>query len=488
MRGRLILKRSAVLNTAVYYIKLKILPHIARKKNKWSEKQIVCDNGRIQALPLRVAFICDEMTWKNFAPQFQEAVFLVPDNWRQTLERFKPDFLFCESAWDGIDACEHAWRGRIFRNHKVMFEHRAQLLEIVRYCRNKSIPSVFWNKEDPVYYHHVLCDFADTAMYFDHIFTTAEECVEKYRKLGHKSVHVMPFGFSAQLFNPLGRTEDATGAVYTGSWFSDHPQRCRDMQNAFLWLEDKGIAVTIYDRQMTERVPSSFPAKYQHCVKPALRYEQLGEVYRHHAVGLNINTVKDSETMFARRVLEMMACALPVISNTSVGIEKRFGNRVTFYEQGGNIASDETTHDLLREVFLNDTVECRLQQMLNLMGFRIENMLPSVAVFCVGTQAGQLYEKIEWPVKMRIELESEAEIERALTSCCTQYVIVLNKQSSCPDLRFYMTQFAFLPRECGVSGYGRRYSIEKTKEYADTLWPLTAIKGNLTGEKLRYTA
>ena len=41
---------------------------------------------------------------------------------------------------------------------------------------------------------------------------------------------------------------------------------------------------------------------------------------------------------------------------------------------------------------------------------------------------------------------------------------------------------------CGVGSAGRRYAVETTAEYVDTLWPRMTLTENLLGEKLRYTA
>ncbi len=477
------LKGSYALSTIFYFFRQCVVEPLRARGSDPIVSEMPQANFR-----LRAAVICDEMTWQNCKCLFQEAYFLTPRNWRETLERHKPNLLFCESTWEGMEEVRYIWSGRVFRNHRVLFENRKALLGIIARCKEQGIPTVFWNKEDPVYYRDQYCDFTDTALLFDHVFTTAQECVGGYEKSGHKSVHVMPFGFSPRMFHPLGRSENACGAVYTGSWYSEHQQRCKDMRLAFGWLKERGIPLTIYDRQYQANGTPSFPKEYWPYVRPMAGYERMGEIYRKYAVGVNINTVKESETMFSRRVYEMMACGLPVVSNESLGMKNRFGDAVAFVEEPGcEIASSERAHELLRKVFLHDTFDIRMKQMLEIVGIPQENVTPTVDVFCMGETAQRVFEEIDWPAKRRIPVTSEAGLKKALAGMDGKYGIVLNEHSQCPDIKFYMTQFAFLPAECGVGTGGDRYRIGMGNTCFDILWPKAALMGDLTESKYWYS-
>lgn len=438
---------------------------------------------------VRVAVICDEMTWRNCTSVFSETFFLTPNNWKETLHTYKPQLLFCESAWEGIDAYRYMWCGGVFRNHRVLYEHRGTLLRILDECRKAQIPTVFWNKEDPTYFDNEFCDFTDTALRFDHIFTTGEECVEAYKARGHKSVHVMPFGFSPRLFHPLGRNAHAEGAVFTGSWFSENAERCADVRRIFDYLKQRQIPLTVFDRQMNSGGRSSFPAEYLDMVQPALPYEKMGDVYREYSIGVNVNTVKESRSMFARRVYEMMACGLPILSNASIGLEKRFGDRIAYVgEKDIRIPTGETAHELLREVFLHDTFDSRMQQMLETIGLVTQSTMPQVDIVCVGIAAQKLFDQIDWPAKRLIPVHDETELKAALSHMSGDYWIILNAQSVCPDIRFYMTQFAFLPRGCGVGIGHARYCIESRSDYGENiLWPRVMLSDGMMTEKAYYS-
>lgn len=73
---------------------------------------------------------------------------------------------------------------------------------------------------------------------------------------------------------------------------------------------------------------------------------------------ININTVKDSRTMFARRVFEAMACGRIVISNESLGMRELFPGRVWF-------ADEKFPADRQEEI-----IKENLQQVRNAFTFR----------------------------------------------------------------------------------------------------------------------
>ena len=88
---------------------------------------------------------------------------------------------------------------------------RPALVELVDWCREHGVPTVFWNKEDPVHYD----DFLDTARLFDHVWTTDVERLDDYRRdLGHDRVGVLPFAAQPAVHNPVrpapGSTRPAT--------------------------------------------------------------------------------------------------------------------------------------------------------------------------------------------------------------------------------------------------------------------------------------
>ena len=329
---------------------------------------------------LVIAIICDDMTFKSFQDEC-ELLFLTPNNWFRVMEEKKPDLFFCESAWSGIKKYRDCWRGKIYRNEKLFVENRKDLLSILHYCSKAKIKTVFWNKEDPIYFDDRNYNFADTAKRFDYVFTTASECIEKYLQLGCKHVNVLEFGFSPKLYNPINSTNKKNEAVFAGSWYLEHEERCHDMKKIFHTVLDRGIQLTIYDRNYgTNNYKKAYPKEYSQYCKASIPYEQLGHVYKSVRYGININTIKNSDTMFARRVYEMLACNTCIISNESQGMKKIFGDNIWFIGEEFNYEKiNEYNKKNLLLVLKNHTNQHRLMEIMDATKINYKLSIPRIA-------------------------------------------------------------------------------------------------------------
>lgn len=304
---------------------------------------------------LRIAVICDNLTWANFKAE-TDVFYITPATWRATMEQFRPDVFFCEATWKGL---HNEWEGRVFHDQTLSVDNRFVLKDILRYCKQAHIPTVFWNKEDTPAFDDAPYSFIDTAMLFDHIFTTAVECIPHYQKKGHNSVHLMMFGYSEKLFHFQTLPQNDNTAVFLGSWYAMHPERCEEMSSMFDWLLSIGINLKIYDRMSADRLPDrQYPEKYRPYLHEGVPYEETGQIMSKATYVININTVKDSRTMFARRVFEAMACGRIVISNESLGMRELFPGRVWF-------ADDKFPADRQEEI-----IKENLQQVRNAFTFR----------------------------------------------------------------------------------------------------------------------
>lgn len=270
---------------------------------------------------IRVAFICDEMTWQDYHGVCN-GMFLHPKYWKEQLESFKPDFLFCESAWRGIDALNDVWRGRIYKDRRLLFENRDILIDILEYCKANDIPTAFWNKEDPTYFRHSIYDFTETAMMFDCIFTTAKECIPLYQVYGHNNVHLLPFGVSSSFCEQNVSEQIKGSAVFVGSWFGDQPQRCVDLEKVLDYAIEQGWKLDIFDRNYQGKgKKSKFPNKYKKYIHKSVPYNDIPTLCRKYEYAINVNTVTDSTTMFSRRLLQLTACGLKVVTNSTAALD-----------------------------------------------------------------------------------------------------------------------------------------------------------------------
>lgn len=262
----------------------------------------------------RVAGIMDEFTTACYKP---ECIFLplLPGTATVQLAHFKPDFVFIESAWHGN---EGIWNQKV---SNVSDELRA----VLDWCRETGTPSVFWNKEDPVHF----TSFIETARLCDYVFTTDIDCIPAYKAaLGHDRVFVLPFAAQPTSHNPIATFERRDAFNFAGSYYLRYPERQRDVA-ALIDTVREFRPVEIYDRNHGGNHPHyMFPPEYRPMILGRLPFSEIDRAYKEYRYGINMNTIKQSQTMFARRVFELMASNTVVVSNFSRGVRTLFGNLV----------------------------------------------------------------------------------------------------------------------------------------------------------------
>ena len=200
-----------------------------------------------------------------------------------------------------------------------------RLLALLSAARERSLPTIFWNKEDPTNYER----FIATAKAFDWVFTTDQDCLEAYRRdLGHSRVANLMFAAQPKLHNPIGSQDFQPSSVcFAGSWRGDkYPERAAHL-GFLLDAARKSGDVVIYDRE-SEYSTSSYPSRFADYIRPALTYKEMLAEYRRHAIFLNTNSAEKSSTMLSRRVFELLACGTPVVSGPSLAVEEVFDGLV----------------------------------------------------------------------------------------------------------------------------------------------------------------
>ncbi|EJN02279.1 DUF3880 domain-containing protein [Phyllobacterium sp. YR531] len=343
------------------------------------------------ASELRVATILDEFSHGSFEGEFQ-SIPIEPDNWRELFEKQKPQIFFCESAWSGKDSVRRPWKGRIYSSVNFKNENRHVLLDVLAYCSANRIPTIFWNKEDPAHYSDKVHNFIETAKLFDFVFTTAEECVEDYRRdHGCKNVYALPFATQPRLFNPIEpASKRSSDIVFAGSWYAVHKERSQLMEQIFDGLLSDQQTLKIYDRYFGEDDTNHhFPERYRDYLNPPIPHEKLAEVYKSSRYGLNFNTVTTSTTMFARRVFELMSSNTLVLSNYSVGMERMFGDCVVFLDREpdrlgslSDLQIDELREKALTLVLSKHTYKQRWEYMLEKAGIPFKKEDNSTTIIC----------------------------------------------------------------------------------------------------------
>ncbi|MHA7142672.1 glycosyltransferase [Arthrobacter sp. Sr33] len=270
---------------------------------------------------LTIGIIADEFTTAGLRPDIP-LVELLPDSWANQLADTRLDAVFVESAWDGNKG---AWRGKVGYYDDESF---ADLRALLEYCRTNSIPTIFWNKEDPIHFNR----FQETAKHFQHVFTSDDGSIRRYLESAGEhllTVASLPFYAQPTLHNPLPSTRDYSHTVtYAGSYYGARYQKRSDQLHNLL-AAALPAGLTIYDRQhLNEDSPYKFPPDLAPYVSGGLAYPEMVEAYKAHPVHVNVNSVEQSGTMFSRRVFEVAACGGALVSGPGQGVDRVFGSIV----------------------------------------------------------------------------------------------------------------------------------------------------------------
>ena len=272
---------------------------------------------------MAVVAVMDEFTAACFAPECR-LIQPRPDNWRQVCEETVPSAIFVESAWSGNRG---SWLYRVASYQKNMGN---ELAEMLGWAREKGLPTIFWNKEDPSHFDR----FIEKAKLFSHVFTSDSDCVERYlQQMPHGNVFALPFAAQPAVHHPVLEEPRLGQVCFAGTYYGNrHQERKEDME--FLLKPALDFGLDIYDRQHgmagKEAASYRFPDIYQKSIKGRLDYSEMTKAYKRYRVFLNVNSVKQSPTMFSRRVFELLACGTPVISTYSKGIVELLGDGVVF--------------------------------------------------------------------------------------------------------------------------------------------------------------
>lgn len=342
---------------------------------------------------LRVAAIMDEFTSSCFAAEC-DLVQLTPGDWHAQINELEPDFLLVESAWQGHNG---EWE-------KQVPQASAELRKVIAYCRRKGIRTAFWNKEDPVHFSL----FLGVAALVDTVFTTDIDRIRAYRqKLGHDRVHLLPFAAQPRVHNPVERYERIDAFCFAGSYYAKYPERHRDFEQLVGAAKTLG-RVEIYDRNHGKQDPGLvFPAEYQDLVVGTLPVSEIDRAYKGYRYGITVNTVKQSQSMFARRAFELLACNTVTISNFSRGLKLMLGELVVCGDSAGSIAG------LLRKRTSSEREE-RCFRLAGLRKVMDQHTYAHRLAYLAGKVLGRPAEVPAPPLVVLCAVDTQADVERAL--------------------------------------------------------------------------
>ena len=326
------------------------------------------------------AVILDEFS--DLALRFEcNQIPVSPGGFREQLEGKKIDLLFVESAWHGNS---DKWRFMVVGPKTPT----SRLKELVSYCKERSIPTVFWNKEDPAHYHEAIA----TARLFDYVFTTDQTLLEQYRAdLGHERVGVLPFAAQPSVHNPIrlssgGKVPPRRDVAFAGMYFAHKFPERRAQMGMLLGAADEvsprmSKGLDIFSRYLGGDPRYQFPTPLDKRVVGSLAYPQMLTAYRGYKAFLNVNSVVTSPSMCARRIFEISACGTPIVSAPSPAIDNFFtpdevvqvGNsQEAGYALRALVGNEELrsrmTHLAQRRIWQEHTYAHRVNQVLQTIG------------------------------------------------------------------------------------------------------------------------
>ena len=285
---------------------------------------------------------------------------------------------------------------------------------------------------------------------FDHIFTTDEDCIPRYReRVNHERLYALPFAAQPSIHNPVNSRKERLGNLcFAGTYHREkYPQRQHDLETLLRPAKARGL--TIFDRQhgYGQEDRYSFPPEYHEFVRCGLPYMEMVQAYKAYEVFLNINSVRESPTMFSRRVLELLACGTAVISTPSAGMERLLGRDavaiVDSEEQAARwmdrLLRDPEFRDRMiikgqRRIFQEHTYEHRLRQVIDTLGLACPPQQRRVSIVTVTNRPGFLDLVIE---NYQRQAYPDKELIVVLNSDTFSLRDVEEKLAAIPDARVF---------------------------------------------------
>src|SRR5699024_304409 len=139
-----------------------------------------------------------------------------------------------------------------------------------------------------------------------------------------------------------------------------------------------------------ERLNFLFPEEFRKYILGTLPFYEIEKAYKGYKYMININTVKTSPTMYARRVYEGLASGTPIISNYSLGMEKQFGDIIGYSDNEEELNNylrmlneNESEYNKvkqlgIRRVLSSHTYEQRLLQIAREIGYELEGIASNI--------------------------------------------------------------------------------------------------------------
>lgn len=404
---------------------------------------------------MKIACIMDEFTFNSYNPECQ-LLQVTPKNWRSEIQAFKPDLFFLESAWKGKDGL---WNTQVAHLSD-------ELVDLLNHVRKNDIPIIFWNKEDPVHYN----TFLATAKYADFVFTTDIDCIKNYKTiLKHERVYLLPFAAQTKVHNPLEHYERQDKYCFAGAYYKRYPERIRDLET-FVDAITATKDLDIYDRNYYNDDPNyMFPKPYKRYIVGNLKADEIDKAYKGYRYNINMNSVKQSQSMCARRVYELLASNTVTVSNYSKAVRNLFGDLVICTDDGKRLKDEiKKFEDAeyyrkfrlqgLRKVMQEHTYQERLTYIVNKVFTNpLELVPPTVAVFVSANTDEEITRAIKQFEKQQYESKHLFIVTDLLYEYSGSSAVSFTRESHVEELEEIQKKYGYLTCFSNVDYYGENY-------------------------------
>ncbi len=349
-------------------------PGLVEELEKLAEHVVESNGSRVfKKIDLDVGIICDEFLYEAY----KDVVNLHYINYEKDNINIDFDFVIIATTWKGIDG---SWQNVA----KDKTEERHHLYELITELQARSIPTLFYSKEDPVNYDQ----FVEIAKKCDYVFTSAEEIIPRYKQaVGHDRVYKLEFGINPHKHNPIGINRPEfkdykDDVIFAGSWMVKYPIRNQESATAFDGVIQSDKNLNIIDRNLKlENKRYHFPPKYIKYLSYPLPHDLLMKTHKIFRNAINVNSVKYSNTMFANRVYELQAFGNILMSNFSMGVNSKFPhvfiyNYKTDVPQFLNNTSDRAIREIssagIRQTMNYETTYHRIKYLYEILGNKLD--------------------------------------------------------------------------------------------------------------------
>lgn len=374
---------------------------------------------------INIGIVCDEFLYALYK-DVGNVFYITPENYKKY--QGKLDIFIVASVWNGINA---EWNFSIDKKMEITKE----ILDFYR-SADKNIKTVFYSKEDPIHYDY----FKEFAKLFEYVFTTDINCVEQYKgDLGNQKVYNINFAINPLYHNPIGINRyNYDAVVFSGSWYEKYSNRNEKLMEIFDGVIENGKSLYIVDRQFDNSNKIHFPLKYLSFVLKKIPHDKLQKFHKMFNFAININTVQNSDTMFANRVYELQAQGNILISNYSKGIQNNFKNVHIvetkkdldgFFEKFSDMKDViEMQRIGIRNVMTNNTVYNRMEEMLSILDIPFSKIQPKVLIVVKNMTEG-LNEQIKRQTYKYFDIINESQFNDVLI-LEYDYVLFMSSQYS----------------------------------------------------------